>query len=46
MGGCLVMEALVLMRWCEKMGYGPFVMTGLSMGGHVGIFNFLIIALS
>ncbi len=35
MGGCLVTEGLVLMRWLEKLGYGPFALTGLSMGGHM-----------
>jgi hypothetical protein len=35
MGVCLITEGIVLMRWCEKNGYGPFVMTGLSMGGYV-----------
>lgn len=35
MGGCLVTEGLVIMNWCERMGFGPFVLTGLSMGGHV-----------
>lgn len=28
-------ESVVLMKWCEKNGFGPFVLTGLSMGGHV-----------
>jgi hypothetical protein len=37
MGAMLVGESVVLMRWCEKLGYGPFVLTGLSMGGHVRI---------
>jgi hypothetical protein len=23
------------MNWCEKLGFGPFVLTGLSMGGHM-----------
>lgn len=35
MGGLLVTESLVLMRWLEKLGYGPFAFTGLSMGGHM-----------
>lgn len=37
MGGCLIMECLVLLNWCEKQGLGPLGLTGLSMGGHVGI---------
>lgn len=35
MGGCLVLESLVLLNWCERNGYGPLGITGLSMGGHV-----------
>ncbi|KAG5672674.1 hypothetical protein PVAND_002785 [Polypedilum vanderplanki] len=35
MGGCLILESLVLLNWCEKMGYGPLGITGLSMGGHM-----------
>lgn len=35
MGGCLVLEGLVLLHMCEKMGFGPLGVTGLSMGGHV-----------
>lgn len=35
MGGCLILESLVLLKWCEKNGYGPLGITGLSMGGHM-----------
>ncbi|XP_062565248.1 protein ABHD18-like isoform X1 [Armigeres subalbatus] len=35
MGGCLVLESLVLLNWCEQNGYGPLGITGLSMGGHM-----------
>ncbi|XP_076646371.1 protein ABHD18 isoform X2 [Halictus rubicundus] len=35
MGGCLIMESLVLLNWCEKQGFGPLGLTGLSMGGHM-----------
>ena len=35
MGAMLVGESVALMRWCESLGYGPFALTGLSMGGHV-----------
>ena len=35
LGAGLVTEGLVLMNWCEKLGFGPFVLTGLSMGGHM-----------
>ena len=34
MGGCLILENLVLLQWCEKNGLGPLGVTGLSMGGH------------
>ncbi|XP_055542539.1 protein ABHD18 [Wyeomyia smithii] len=35
MGGCLMLESLVLLNWCERNGYGPLGITGLSMGGHM-----------
>ncbi|GLV43254.1 uncharacterized protein CBL_14067 [Carabus blaptoides fortunei] len=35
MGGCLILECLVLLHWCEKQGYGPLGVSGLSMGGHM-----------
>lgn len=35
MGGCLVVEALVLMHWLKRHGYGPLGLTGVSMGGHM-----------
>lgn len=35
MGGCLMLECLVLLRWCESMGFGPLGISGLSMGGHM-----------
>ncbi|XP_076748971.1 protein ABHD18 isoform X2 [Xylocopa sonorina] len=35
MGGCLIMESIVLLNWCEKQGFGPLGLTGLSMGGHM-----------
>jgi Alpha/beta hydrolase domain containing 18 len=35
MGGALVMESMVLFHWCERQGYGPLGLTGVSMGGHV-----------
>lgn len=38
MGGCLILECLVLLRWCEKLGFGPLGVSGLSMGGHVSEF--------
>jgi len=35
MGACLITEGLALMNWCERMGLGPFVLSGFSMGGHM-----------
>ncbi|KAF5281104.1 hypothetical protein FQR65_LT02970 [Abscondita terminalis] len=35
MGGCLVLECLVLLKWCEKLGFGPLGISGISMGGHM-----------
>ncbi|KAK0183343.1 hypothetical protein PV327_001394 [Microctonus hyperodae] len=35
MGGCLIMECIVLLNWCEQQGFGPLGITGLSMGGHM-----------
>ncbi|XP_049817642.1 protein ABHD18 isoform X2 [Aethina tumida] len=34
MGGCLILECLVLLNWCESLGFGPLGVTGISMGGH------------
>jgi hypothetical protein len=35
MGGCLILESLALLHWCERMNFGPLCITGISMGGHV-----------
>ncbi|XP_033217154.1 protein ABHD18 isoform X3 [Belonocnema kinseyi] len=35
MGGCLILESIVLLNWCEQQGYSPLGLTGLSMGGHM-----------
>ncbi|XP_050544214.1 protein ABHD18 [Daktulosphaira vitifoliae] len=35
MGACLILESLVLFHWCEREGFGPLGVTGLSMGGHM-----------
>ncbi|KAL0273419.1 UNVERIFIED_CONTAM: hypothetical protein PYX00_006083 [Menopon gallinae] len=35
MGGCLILESLVLFHWCKRNGLGPFGVTGISMGGHM-----------
>ena len=40
MGGCLIMESIVILNWCEQQGFAPLGLTGLSMGGHVCINNF------
>ncbi|CAH1777017.1 unnamed protein product [Owenia fusiformis] len=35
MGGALAMESMALLHWCERQGYGPLALTGVSMGGHM-----------
>ncbi|ELU04328.1 hypothetical protein CAPTEDRAFT_223901 [Capitella teleta] len=35
MGGALILESLALLHWCERHGYGPLGITGISMGGHM-----------
>lgn len=35
MGGALILESLALLHWCQKQGYGPLGLTGISMGGHM-----------
>lgn len=35
MGGALILESTVLLRWLEREGYWPLGMTGISMGGYV-----------
>ncbi|KAL9959144.1 hypothetical protein ACROYT_G036234 [Oculina patagonica] len=35
MGAALILESLVLLNWCERQGYGPLGITGISMGGHM-----------
>lgn len=35
MGGALILESTVLLRWLEKGGYWPLGMTGISMGGYM-----------
>jgi len=42
MGGALVLESLVLFHWCERQGYGPLGITGISMGGHVSNLQLLL----
>lgn len=43
MGGCLILETLALFHWCEKEGFGPLGITGISMGGHVSILRFFLL---
>ena len=34
--GCgLISETYVLLKWLESNGFGPFLLTGVSLGGHV-----------
>ncbi|XP_002735130.1 protein ABHD18-like [Saccoglossus kowalevskii] len=35
MGGALILESLALLHWCERQGFGPLGLTGISMGGHM-----------
>jgi hypothetical protein len=42
MGGCLILESLVLFHWCENNGLGPLGVTGMSMGGHVSALSLLL----
>ncbi|XP_001640986.2 protein ABHD18 [Nematostella vectensis] len=35
MGTGLILESSVLLHWCERHGYGPLALTGISMGGHM-----------
>jgi predicted alpha/beta-hydrolase family hydrolase len=35
MGACLITEGLALMNYFERIGLGPFVLTGFSMGGYM-----------
>ncbi|XP_025084839.1 LOW QUALITY PROTEIN: protein ABHD18-like [Pomacea canaliculata] len=35
MGGALILESLALLHWCQRQGFGPLGLTGISMGGHM-----------
>ncbi|KAF3693544.1 Protein ABHD18 [Channa argus] len=35
MGGALILESTVLLRWLEREGYWPLGITGISMGGYM-----------
>ncbi|XP_023273558.1 protein ABHD18 [Seriola lalandi dorsalis] len=35
MGGALILESTVLLRWLHGQGYWPLGMTGISMGGYM-----------
>lgn len=35
MGGALILESTVLLRWLEREGFWPLGMTGISMGGYM-----------
>jgi len=42
LGGCIITESLALLNWCERLGFGPFLLTGLSMGGYMASFYLFI----
>ncbi|RTG89400.1 uncharacterized protein DC041_0005365 [Schistosoma bovis] len=44
MGGALIMECSALLEWCERNGYGPFALHGISMGGYIN--NIFLVVLS
>ncbi|KAL3879984.1 hypothetical protein ACJMK2_032256 [Sinanodonta woodiana] len=35
MGGALILESKALLHWCERQGFGPLGITGISMGGNM-----------
>eukprot|EP00794_Sanderia_malayensis_P017387 gene17387-19127_t len=35
MGAALFFEIITLLSWCERQGYGPLAVHGISMGGHM-----------
>lgn len=35
MGGALILESAALFHWCERNGFGPLAITGISMGGYM-----------
>ncbi|XP_002162928.3 protein ABHD18 [Hydra vulgaris] len=35
MGCALLVESITLFLWCQKNGFGPLGITGISMGGHM-----------
>ena len=35
MGAALMLECVSLLFWCQRNGYGPLGITGISMGGHM-----------
>lgn len=40
MGKSIVLEALVLLHWCQKMKLTPAVLHGFSLGGHMASLAF------
>lgn len=46
MGGCLILETLVLFHFCERNDLGPLGVSGLSMGGHVSRIRFYNLKIS
>lgn len=41
MGACLILESVALLTFCERLGFGPLGITGISMGGHVSLVKYL-----
>ena len=37
MGGGLILESQALLHWCRREGFGPFGISGVSMGGYVSL---------
>lgn len=35
MGTALLVESVALLLWCQRKGFGPLGITGISMGGHM-----------
>ena len=43
MGACLILESMILLNYCEKMGFGPLGLSGVSMGGHVRLLTTFLV---
>lgn len=40
MGKSLILETLVLLRWCQKLKLTPAILHGFSLGGHMASLAF------